>query len=106
MRGVKIDLSSPPVRRSKRFRLKQAMAANGNGVNRSARYDGKNEAQPARDRAGSPWKCRTSVLDDDFLSSGDHQQLTGSRQLLQGLSARRRDRARDRKRGLPIFRKP
>jgi len=28
---------------------------------------------------------RTSVLDDDFLSSGDHQQLNRIAQLLQGL---------------------
>jgi len=57
MRGVKIDLSSPQSAGASALRLKQAMAANGNGVNVSARYDGQKRAPPARDRAGSPWKC-------------------------------------------------
>src|SRR5467141_2658436 len=43
MRGVKADLSSAQSAGASALRLKQAMAANGNGVNVSARYDGKNE---------------------------------------------------------------
>src|SRR5206468_2796922 len=43
MRGTKVDLSNSQSAGASALRLKQAMAAKGNGVNVSARYDGKNE---------------------------------------------------------------
>ncbi len=85
MRGVKIDLSSPQSAGASALRLKQAMAANGNGVNVSARYDGKNERHQLVIERAHHGNVRTSVLDDDFLSSGDYQQLNRIAQLLQGL---------------------
>jgi DNA gyrase subunit B len=85
MRGVKIDLSSPQSAGASALRLKQAMAANGNGVNVSARYDGKNERHQLVIERTHHGNVRTSVLDDDFLSSGDYQQLNRIAQLLQGL---------------------
>ncbi len=85
MRGVKVDLSSPQAAGASSLRLKQAMAANGNGVNVSARYDGKNERHQLVIERTHHGNVRTSVLDEDFLSSGDYQQLARIAQLLQGL---------------------
>jgi DNA gyrase subunit B len=85
MRGVKVDLSSPQSAGASALRLKQAMAAKGNGVNVSARYDGKNERHQLVIERAHHGNVRTSVLDDDFLSSGDYQQLNRIAQLLQGL---------------------
>src|SRR5467141_1264431 len=85
MRGVKADLSSAQSAGASALRLKQAMAANGNGVNVSARYDGKNERHQLVIERAHHGNVRTSVLDDDFLSSGDYQQLNRIAQLLQGL---------------------
>src|SRR5712692_8959041 len=85
MRGVKVDLSNPQSAGASALRLKQAMAARGNGVNVSARYDGKNERHQLVIERTHHGNVRTSVLDDDFLSSGDYQQLNRIAQLLQGL---------------------
>ena len=85
MRGVKLDLSSPQSAGASALRLKQAMAANGNGVNVVARYDGKNERHQLVIERTHHGNVRTSMLDDDFLSSGDYQQLNRIAQLLQGL---------------------
>src|SRR5713101_7032243 len=85
MRGVKVDLSSAQSAGASALRLKQAMAAKGNGVNVSARYDGKNERNQLVIERTHHGNVRTSVLDDDFLSSGDYQQLNRIAQLLQGL---------------------
>src|SRR6266540_4028073 len=85
MRGVKVDLSSAQSAGASALRLKEAMAAKGNGVNVSARYDGKNERHQLVIERTHHGNVRTSVLDDDFLSSGDHQHLNRIAQLLQGL---------------------
>src|SRR6266704_887125 len=85
MRGVKVDLSNPQSAGASALRLKQAMAADGNGVNVNARYDGKNERHQLVIERTHHGNIRTSVLDEDFLSSGDYQQLNRIAQLLQGL---------------------
>src|SRR6266853_1608457 len=85
MRGVKVDLSSPQAAGASALRLKQAMAADGNGVNVNARYDAKNERHQLVIERTHHGNVRTSVLDEDFLSSGDCQQLNRIAQLLQGL---------------------
>ena len=85
MRGVKVDLSNPQAAGASALRLKQAMAAKGNGVNVGARYDGKNERHQLVIERTHHGNIRTSVLDEDFLSSGDYQQLNRIAQLLQGL---------------------
>ncbi len=85
MRGAKMDLSSPQSAGASALRLKQAMVANGNGVNVSARYDAKNERHQLVIERTHHGNVRTSVLDEDFLSSGDYQQLNRIAQLLQGL---------------------
>ena len=85
MRGVKVDLSSPQSAGASALRLKQAMTANGNGVNVSARYDTRNERHQLVIERSHHGNARASVLDEDFLSSGDCQQLNRIAQLLQGL---------------------
>ncbi|TMH54653.1 MAG: DNA topoisomerase (ATP-hydrolyzing) subunit B [Betaproteobacteria bacterium] len=85
MRGTKVDLSNPQSAGASALRLKQAMAAKGNGVNVSARYDSKNERHQLVIERTHHGNIRTSVLDEDFLSSGDYQQLNRIAQLLQGL---------------------
>jgi DNA gyrase subunit B len=85
MRGVKLDLSSPQSAGASALRLKQAMTVAGNGVSVSARYDEKNERHQLVIERTHHGNMRTSVLDDDFLSSGDCQQLSRIAQLLHDL---------------------
>jgi DNA gyrase subunit B len=85
MRGVKLDLSSPQSAGASGLRLKQAMSTAGNGVNVSARYDGKNERHQLVVERTHHGNVRTSVLDEDFLASGDCQQLNRIAQLLHDL---------------------
>ena len=85
MRGVKVDLSSAQSTGASALRLKQAMTTAGNGVNVSARYDGKNERHQLVIERTHHGNMKTSVLDDDFLSSGDCQQLNRIAQLLRDL---------------------
>jgi DNA gyrase subunit B len=85
MRGVKVDLSSPQSAGASALRLKQAMTTAGNGVDVSARYDEKNERHQLVIERTHHGNMRTSVLDDDFLSSGDCQQLNRIAQLLHDL---------------------
>ena len=85
MRGVKLDLSSPQSAGASALRLKQAMAVNGNGINVSARYDGKNERHQLVIERSHHGNVRSSVVDEDFLSSGEYQHLNRIAQLLQGL---------------------
>jgi len=69
MRGVKVDLSSPQTAGASALRLKQAMAVNGNGVTSARRYDGRNERHQLVIERSHHGNVRTSVLDEDFLSS-------------------------------------
>ena len=85
MRGVKVDLSSAQAAGASALRLKQSMAENGNGVNVSTRYDAKTERNQLVIERSHHGNARISVLDEDFLSSGDYQQLNRIAQLLQGL---------------------
>ncbi|MGB5082151.1 MAG: DNA topoisomerase (ATP-hydrolyzing) subunit B [Burkholderiales bacterium] len=85
MRGVKVDLSDAQSAEASALSLKQAMAANGNGVHVNARYDGKNERHQLVIERTYHGNARKSVLDEDFISSGDYQQLARIAQLLQGL---------------------
>jgi DNA gyrase subunit B len=85
MRGVRVDLSSPQSAGASALRLKQAMSTAGNGVNVSARYDGKNERHQLVVERTHHGNVRTSVLDEDFLASGDYQQLNRIAQLLHDL---------------------
>ncbi len=85
MRGVKIDLSDPQAAGASALRLKEAISSNGNGINVSARYDSKTERNQLLIERSHHGNVRTSILDEDFLTSGDCQELNRIAQLLQGL---------------------
>ena len=85
MRGAKVDLSSPESAGTSALKLKQAMSPNGNGVNINARYDSKTERHQLVIERTHHGNVRTSVLNEDFVSSGDCQQLNRIAQLLHGL---------------------
>src|SRR6267143_3425745 len=74
-RGVKLDLSSAQSAGASALRLMEAMAVKGNGVNVRARYDEKHEQQQLVIERNHHGNTRTSALDEDFLQSGDYQNL-------------------------------
>ena len=77
-----MDLSSPQSAGASALRLKEAMAVNGNGVNVRARYDDKNEQHQLVIQRNHHGNARTSVLDQDFLQSGDYEHLDRMSQVL------------------------
>ncbi|HUL94259.1 MAG TPA: DNA topoisomerase (ATP-hydrolyzing) subunit B [Burkholderiales bacterium] len=81
-RGVKVDLSSAQAAGASALRLKQAMAVNGNGVEVRARYDEKHEQHQLVIQRNHHGNARTSVLDQDFLQSGDYEHLDRLSQVL------------------------
>src|SRR5882724_4584470 len=81
-RGVKVDLSSAQSAGASALRLKQAMAVNGNGVDVRARYDEKHEQHQLLIQRNHHGNTRTSVLDQDFLQSGDYEHLDRLSQVL------------------------
>src|SRR2546421_304192 len=83
-RGVKLDLSSSQSAGASALRLKQAMTENGNGVNVRARYDEKHEQHQLVIERNHHGNTRTSALDEDFLQSGDYQNLDRLSQELRG----------------------
>ncbi len=85
IRGAKVDLSSAQAAETSARRLKEAMAVNGNGVNVVSRYDEKNERHQLVIERTHHGNIRTTVLDDDFVLSGDYQHLERLSQLLHGL---------------------
>jgi DNA gyrase subunit B len=85
IRGAKVDLSSAQAAETSARRLKEMMAVNGNGVNVFARYDEKNERHQLVVERSHHGNIRTTVLDDDFVLSGDYQHLERLSQLLHGL---------------------
>jgi DNA gyrase subunit B len=85
MRGAKVDLSSPESAGASALKLKQAMSSNANGININARYDSKTERHQLVIERSHHGNVRTSVLNEDFISSGDCQQLNRIAQLLHGL---------------------
>jgi DNA gyrase subunit B len=86
MNGAKIDLSSPQSAGATALRLKQAITnGSGNGINIRARYDERNERQQLLIERNHHGNLRTTMLDEDFLLSGDYRQIDSTSQLLQGL---------------------
>ena len=86
MNGAKIDLSSPESATASALRMKQAINnASGNEINITARYDQKNERQQLLIERNHHGNLRTTVLDEDYLLSGDHRQIESTSQMLQGL---------------------
>ena len=89
MRGVKIDLSSAQSAGASALKLKQAMPpgkGNGNGgVDIRARYDEKNERHQLLVERNHHGNIKTTVLDEDFLLSGDYKQIESTAGMVEGL---------------------
>jgi DNA gyrase subunit B len=83
LRGVRVDLSDADAARESSERFAAAL---GNGeIKVSARYDEKLERHQLvieRTRHGN---LRWSVIDEDFVNSGDYRQLREAAQLVEGL---------------------
>jgi DNA gyrase subunit B len=90
--GAKVDLSNANEATESAFRLKQAMAernvknANG-GLTVTARYEDRSERHRLVIERNHHGNIRTSVLDEDFILSGDYQQLEKTAVMLTGLVA-------------------
>ena len=83
LEGVAVDLSSEGAAAQSAERLAIRLAATGAQV--KARYDEKLERHQIVIERRRHGNIRVSVLDDDFLLSGDHAQILSTARLLEGL---------------------
>ncbi len=85
MRGVKVDLSSPQSAAASAQRLKEAVAGVNGGINVRVRSDEKTERQRLLIERNHHGNLRTSLLDEEFLLSGDYRQIESTAEMLEGL---------------------
>jgi DNA gyrase subunit B len=87
MRGVTVDLSTPQGAGASALRLKQAIVAENSAaaINIRVRSDEKTERQQLVIERNHHGNLRTSMLDEEFLLSGDYRQIEATAQTLQGL---------------------
>ena len=85
--GVAVNLSSAQLAEESASKLQAAMIAAGpnGGIAVKARYDGKAEHYQLVIERNHHGNTRTSLLDADFLLSGDYRQIQATAQLLDGL---------------------
>jgi len=89
MRGVGVDLSGAQMAGASALKLMQAMPqGNGNGkggVNVRVRYDEKIERYQLLIERNHHGNIKATVLDEDFLVSGDYKQIETTAKMLKGL---------------------
>jgi DNA gyrase subunit B len=87
MRGVPVDLSTPDSAGASALRLKEAIAGSNGAasINIRVRSDEKTERQQLVIERNHHGNLRTSLLDEEFLVSGDYQQIEATAKTLQGL---------------------
>jgi len=89
MRGVGVDLSGAQMAGASALKLMQAMPqGNGNGkggVNVRVRYDEKIERYQLLIERNHHGNIKATVLDEDFLVSGDYKQIETTAKMLVGL---------------------
>ena len=89
MRGVGVDLSSAQMAGASALKLMQAMPQgndNGKGgVNVRVRYDEKIERYQLLIERNHHGNIKATVLDEDFLVSGDYKQIETTAKMLKGL---------------------
>jgi DNA gyrase subunit B len=81
--GLKLDLHDAETARSSAERLQRVLADKEMVV--TPRFDEKHERHRLLIERSVHGNSRRCVIDDDFLLSGDYQQLLGTAQLLEGL---------------------
>ncbi|HSD42929.1 MAG TPA: DNA gyrase subunit B, partial [Burkholderiales bacterium] len=83
LQGARIDLSDAETTRASMERLSAKL---GNGdIKVQARYDEKLERHQLLIERNRHGNLRWSVIDEDFLVSGDYRQITAAAQLVEGL---------------------
>ena len=85
MRGVKIDLSSAQSASASALSLKQAVSVLNGGINIRVGSDEKTERHQLVIERVHHGNIRRSMLDEEFLLSGDYRQIDATAQMLQGL---------------------
>jgi len=86
LKGVQMDLSSAQGAGASALRLKQAMTEGGrNGIAVRARYDEKNERHQLLIERNHHGNVKMSVINEDFLLSGDYRQIEATALMLTGL---------------------
>jgi DNA gyrase subunit B len=87
MRGVSVDLSNAQMAGASALKLMQAMPqGNGNGgVKVRARYDEKIERHQLLIERNHHGNIKATLLDEDFLVSGDYRQIETTAKMLDGL---------------------
>jgi DNA gyrase subunit B len=86
--GARIDLSDAAHANESAVALEVRMAelAGGNaGIRTRSRYDEKSERHQIVIERSHHGNIRTSIIDEDFVASGDHHQLETTSELLKGL---------------------
>jgi DNA gyrase subunit B len=105
LRGVRANLSSAESAAASAAALKQAISGNGSAeVNIRVRYDEKTERQQLLIERNHHGNLRSSMLDEEFLLSGDYKQIETTAQMLQGLIGEgARVKRDDKERAIPDF---
>jgi DNA gyrase subunit B len=83
MQGVVVDLSSPEAAQKSAEDIERALPRNGLDI--VAEFDDKTERQQLRISRMRHGNVRVSVLDEDFVVSGDYKQILETAQIVQGL---------------------
>lgn len=86
LKGVRVSLSGEREAMDSASRLEETMSEGGrNGMVVRARYDEKNERYQLLVERNHHGNTKTSVINEDFLLSGDFRQIEATTVLLQGL---------------------
>ena len=101
LKGVRINLSGEQEATNSSVRLEKMMSAGGrNGMVVRARYDEKNERYQLLVERNHHGNTKTSVINGDFLLSGDFRQLEATAVKLEGLIGAGAEVVRDEKRAV------
>ena len=101
LKGVRINLSGEQEATNSSVRLEKMMSVGGrNGMVVRARYDEKNERYQLLVERNHHGNTKTSVINGDFLLSGDFRQLEATAVKLEGLIGAGAEVVRDEKRAV------
>ena len=101
LKGVRITLAGEQEAVNSAARLEQVMSEGGrNGMVVRARYDEKNERYQLLVERNHHGNTKTSVINEDFLLSGDFRQIEATAAMLEGLIGAGAEVVRDEKRAV------
>ena len=103
LKGVRINLSGEQEATNSSIRLEKMMSEGGrNGMVVRARYDEKNERYQLLVERNHHGNTKTSVINGDFLLSGDFRQIEATAAKLEGLIGAGAEVVRDEKRAVIV----